>query len=84
MYFGLQHYYECWVGNLKHVQVDTRKLNDESECWSKNPDPFKCKAKDQVCVGKVSTMLIYEVSCKCITSKKFCIYCTYELSFFIV
>lgn len=35
------------------------------------PRPFKCKGKDQVCVGIGFTMLIYEVSCKCITSKNF-------------
>ena len=69
-YFGLQNYYECWVGNLKNVQVDTRKITDESKCWSKNPDPFKCRdVKDLACVGKGLTMVIYEVSCKFITSK---------------
>lgn len=70
MYFGLQNYYECWVGNLKNVQVNTRKIIDESKCWSKNPDPFKCmEVTDQVCVGTGLTMAIYEVSCECITSK---------------
>ncbi|XP_028410160.1 uncharacterized protein LOC114532773 [Dendronephthya gigantea] len=61
-YFGLQHFYECWIGNLDHVDIEKFRLKDKSKCWSKNPNPFKCAENDQVCVGKGLTMAIYEVT----------------------
>ena len=85
MYFGLQNYYECWVGNLNHIDVETRRLPSKSNCWSKNPLPFACNPmEDHVCVGKPFTMVIYEVTCACISVRNNCVFnCFLYICYFI-
>jgi hypothetical protein len=68
LYFGLQNYHECWLGDLNHIDVETHRLHDKLKCWSKNPDYDRCDAVEDICVGAALTMVIYEVTCTCISA----------------